>query len=177
MPGAKPAGRAPWSWAVVWPVPAALVASPALAATGLILGAAYMLRMYRAVVFSRLQRTELRQLLDLSVREKLIFAPLVAMTILLGVYPSLVTDRIGPSVEALLTNYQTALHLMRTGAAGVIVGYGSAEGATTTRVVLGIGVPMATAIADAAATGRLVADLLTGQELPLDPAPFRPGRF
>ncbi len=43
---------------------------------------------------------------------------------------------------------------MRTGAAGVIVGYGSTEGATTTREVLGIGVPMATAIADAAAARR-----------------------
>ena len=43
---------------------------------------------------------------------------------------------------------------MRTGAAGVIVGYGSATGATTTGEVLGIGVPMATAIADAAAARR-----------------------
>ncbi len=39
----------------------------------------------------------------------LLFAPLVVMTLLLGVYPSLVTDVIGPSVEALVTEYQTAL--------------------------------------------------------------------
>src|ERR1700752_700820 len=44
-------------------------------------------------------------------------------------------------------DHRTALHLMRTGAAGVIVGYGSTSGATSTDEVLGITVPMATAIA------------------------------
>ncbi|MEO6500854.1 MAG: GuaB3 family IMP dehydrogenase-related protein [Jatrophihabitantaceae bacterium] len=52
-----------------------------------------------------------------------------------------------------VTNYQTALHLMRTGAAGVIVGYGAHSGSTT-HSALGIDVPMATAIADAAAARR-----------------------
>jgi IMP dehydrogenase len=52
-----------------------------------------------------------------------------------------------------VTNYQTALHLMRTGAAGVIVGYGAHLGATTP-AVLGIDVPMATALVDAAAARR-----------------------
>jgi len=42
-------------------------------------------------------------------RERLIFAPLVIMTLLLGVYPSLVTDIIGPSTQALISNYDTAL--------------------------------------------------------------------
>ena len=51
------------------------------------------------------------------------------------------------------TNYKTALHLMRTGAAGVIVGIGADEWSTTD-TVLGIRVPMATAIADAAAARR-----------------------
>ena len=51
------------------------------------------------------------------------------------------------------TDYQTALHLMRTGAAGVIVGIGADEWSTTDSV-LGIRVPMATAIADAAAARR-----------------------
>jgi IMP dehydrogenase len=52
-----------------------------------------------------------------------------------------------------VTNYQTALHLMRTGAAGVIIGYGAHLGSTTD-AVLGIEVPMATALADAAAARR-----------------------
>ena len=59
-----------------------------------------------------------------------------------------------PVIAGAVHDHRTALHLMRTGAAGVIVGYGSAEGATTTGEVLGIGVPMATAIADAAAARR-----------------------
>ncbi|MEV0075664.1 GuaB3 family IMP dehydrogenase-related protein [Nocardia neocaledoniensis] len=59
-----------------------------------------------------------------------------------------------PVVAGGVSDHRTALHLMRTGAAGVIVGYGSYPGATTTGEVLGIGVPMATAIADAAAARR-----------------------
>jgi len=52
-----------------------------------------------------------------------------------------------------VTNYQTALHLMRTGAAGIIVGYGAHAGSST-HSVLGIDVPMATALIDAAAARR-----------------------
>ncbi|HXO80182.1 MAG TPA: GuaB3 family IMP dehydrogenase-related protein, partial [Mycobacterium sp.] len=53
-----------------------------------------------------------------------------------------------PVVAGGVLDHRTALHLMRTGAAGVIVGYGSTQGVTTTDEVLGISVPMATAIAD-----------------------------
>jgi NADH-quinone oxidoreductase subunit M len=45
----------------------------------------------------------------MTTRERAIFAPLIVMTLLLGVYPSLITDIIGPSVEALLTHYDTAV--------------------------------------------------------------------
>ncbi len=58
-----------------------------------------------------------------------------------------------PVVVGGCTDYKTALHLMRTGAAGVIVGIGADE-ASTTDTVLGIRVPMATAIADAVAARR-----------------------
>jgi IMP dehydrogenase len=58
-----------------------------------------------------------------------------------------------PCIVGGCTNYQTALHLMRTGAAGVIVGVCADEWSTTDRV-LGIRVPMASAIADAAAARR-----------------------
>ncbi|HEU0241337.1 MAG TPA: GuaB3 family IMP dehydrogenase-related protein [Micromonosporaceae bacterium] len=58
-----------------------------------------------------------------------------------------------PCIVGGCTNYQTALHLMRTGAAGVIIGVGADEWSTTDRV-LGIRVPMASAIADAAAARR-----------------------
>jgi IMP dehydrogenase len=58
-----------------------------------------------------------------------------------------------PVIAGGVHDYRTAMHLMRTGAAGVIVGYGSSI-STTTDKVLGIGVPMATAIVDAAAARR-----------------------
>ncbi|MPY97428.1 MAG: GuaB3 family IMP dehydrogenase-related protein [Actinophytocola sp.] len=59
-----------------------------------------------------------------------------------------------PVVAGGVSDYRTAMHLMRTGAAGVIVGHGYSPGVTTTDRVLGIGVPMATAIIDAAAARR-----------------------
>jgi len=55
-----------------------------------------------------------------------------------------------PAIVGGCASYQTALHLMRTGAEGVLVGVGPGA-ACTTRGVLGVGVPQATAIADAAA--------------------------
>jgi len=58
-----------------------------------------------------------------------------------------------PVIVGGCTSYTTALHLMRTGAAGVIVGVG-ADLWSTTDEVLGIAVPMATAIADAASARR-----------------------
>lgn len=59
-----------------------------------------------------------------------------------------------PVIAGGVVDYKTALHLMRTGAAGVIVGYGGVDGVTTTGSVLGMEVHMATAIADAAAARR-----------------------
>lgn len=68
-----------------------------------------------------------------------------------------------PVVAGGVLDHRTALHLMRTGAAGVIVGYGSTAGVTTTADVLGISVPMATAIADAAAARREYLDETGGR--------------
>jgi IMP dehydrogenase len=58
-----------------------------------------------------------------------------------------------PVIVGGCATYQAALHLMRTGAAGVLVGFGGGA-AHTTRTVLGIEVPMASAIADVAAARR-----------------------
>jgi NADH-quinone oxidoreductase subunit M len=80
-----------------------------VATSGVILSAAYALWLYRRVVFGDLIKESLKTITDMTPRERWIFAPLVAMTLLLGVYPALVTDIIGPSVEALISNYETAL--------------------------------------------------------------------
>jgi NADH-quinone oxidoreductase subunit M len=80
-----------------------------LATVGIILGAAYMLFLYRRIVFGKLTKADLRDLLDLSPREVAVFAPIVVLVLWLGVYPQPVLDIFGPTVEHLIRNYQTAL--------------------------------------------------------------------
>ncbi|NCQ24246.1 MAG: NADH-quinone oxidoreductase subunit M [Rhodobacteraceae bacterium CG17_big_fil_post_rev_8_21_14_2_50_63_15] len=80
----------------------------AVAATGVILSASYALWLYRRVVFGDLIKESLKTITDMNRRERAIFAPLVVMTLLLGVYPRLVTDVTGPSVEALIAKVELA---------------------------------------------------------------------
>ncbi|MDQ2066657.1 NADH-quinone oxidoreductase subunit M [Xinfangfangia sp. CPCC 101601] len=80
-----------------------------VAASGVILSASYALWLYRRVVFGDLVKDSLKTITDMTGREKAIFAPLIFMTLLLGIYPSLVTDIIGPSVAALITDYNASL--------------------------------------------------------------------
>ena len=84
------------------------------ATSGVILSAAYALWLYRRVVMGELIKESLKSITDMTPREKAIFAPLVFMTLLLGIYPALVTDIIGPSVENLLANYHAALPMQET---------------------------------------------------------------
>jgi NADH-quinone oxidoreductase subunit M len=81
----------------------------AVATTGVILSAAYALWLYRRVIMGPLLKDSLKAISDMTAREKLVMAPLIAMTLLLGIYPSLVTDMIGPSVGALVTHYHAAV--------------------------------------------------------------------
>jgi len=81
----------------------------AVATSGVILSAAYALYLYRRVVFGDLVKEGLKSITDMTAREKAIFAPLVVMTLLLGVYPSVVTDMIGPSVAQLVSDYHAAI--------------------------------------------------------------------
>jgi NADH-quinone oxidoreductase subunit M len=80
----------------------------AVATSGVILSASYALWLYRRVVFGDLIKESLKTITDMNQRERAIFAPLVVMTLLLGVYPRLVTDITGPSVEALISNVELA---------------------------------------------------------------------
>ncbi len=79
------------------------------AATGVILSAAYALWLYRRVVFGALEKESLKGLLDLSLREKFILYPLIALTIFFGVYPAPIFDATAASVDLLVNNYQAAL--------------------------------------------------------------------
>ena len=80
----------------------------AVAATGVILSAAYALYLYRRVVMGDLIKEALKSITDMTARERAIFAPLIIMTLLLGVYPALVTDITGPAVHALVTDVTIA---------------------------------------------------------------------
>jgi NADH-quinone oxidoreductase subunit M len=59
-----------------------------VAATGVILGAAYMLWLYRKVIFGDLTKENLKSILDLSPREIAIFAPLIVLVFWMGIYPA-----------------------------------------------------------------------------------------
>ena len=84
----------------------------AIATSGVILSAAYALWLYRRVVMGDLIKESLKTITDMTRRERLLFAPLVVMTLLLGVYPSLVLDITGPSVAALIEQYTAATAAM-----------------------------------------------------------------
>ncbi|WP_158968404.1 NADH-quinone oxidoreductase subunit M [Chachezhania sediminis] len=85
-----------------------------VAASGVIFSAAYALWLYRRVAMGDLIKESLKTITDMTPREKFIFTPLVVMTLLLGVYPSLITDLIGPSTAALVQHYDTALEAAKT---------------------------------------------------------------
>ena len=73
-----------------------------LAATGIVLGAAYMLWLYRRVIFGELKNEGLRTILDLNRRDILVFAPIVVGIFWLGIYPSSFLDVMHVSVENLI---------------------------------------------------------------------------
>ena len=79
------------------------------AATGLILGAGYMLYLYRRVVFGNLDKDNLKKILDINSREFLIFIPLLLIVFVMGIYPSLFLDAIHASVDNLVDRYELAL--------------------------------------------------------------------
>ncbi|HSD34145.1 MAG TPA: NADH-quinone oxidoreductase subunit M [Alphaproteobacteria bacterium] len=81
----------------------------ALITTGIILGAAYMLWLYRRVIFGPLVKEELKGLLDLSPREVAVFAPLVLLVLWMGIYPSSFTQVYDASILRLIENYQLAV--------------------------------------------------------------------
>ncbi len=80
-----------------------------LATTGIILGAVYMLYLFRRVIFGKLEKADLKGVLDLEPREVAIFAPLLILVLWMGLWPQPFLDVMDVSVTNLLQNYQTAL--------------------------------------------------------------------
>ncbi|MCB2099924.1 MAG: NADH-quinone oxidoreductase subunit M [Rhodobacterales bacterium] len=81
----------------------------AFTATGVILGAVYMLYLYRRVIFGQLTKESLLKMADLSRREAAVFLPLLVLTIWMGVYPTSFLDVMHVSVENLIQQFETAL--------------------------------------------------------------------
>ncbi len=83
---------------------------------GVILSAGYALWLYRKVVFGVLDKPSLQGIKDLTLREGIILAPLVILTILFGVYPKPVLDMSAASVQQLVNNYNTAITAVKAAA-------------------------------------------------------------
>jgi NADH-quinone oxidoreductase subunit M len=80
-----------------------------LISLGMILGIAYMLWLYRRVIFGQLVKDELRSILDLSPREIAVFAPLILLTFWIGVMPSHFSGFWDAAVENIVEHHQAAL--------------------------------------------------------------------
>ena len=88
-----------------------------LIATGMVLGAAYMLYLYRRIIFGDLTKEDLKSILDLNAREVTIFTPLVVLVLWMGIYPAPFLDMISASVANLIDNYHGALAAAGSGSA------------------------------------------------------------
>ena len=80
-----------------------------LIATGVILGATYMLYLYRRVIYGELIKEDLKGLPDLSHRELIIFVPLVIIVMWMGVYPMSFLNVMDASVAKLISDYNQAI--------------------------------------------------------------------
>jgi len=83
---------------------------------GVILSACYALWLYRKVVFGALVKPSLASMKDLTFRECVTLFPLIALTILFGVYPKPVLDMSAASVQQLVNNYNTAVTAVKAAA-------------------------------------------------------------
>jgi NADH-quinone oxidoreductase subunit M len=80
-----------------------------LGGLGMILGAAYMLYLYRRVIFGTITHDDLKHILDLSPREWAVFTPLIVLTLWMGIYPSSFTGFFDESVAAMVQHHHEAV--------------------------------------------------------------------
>jgi NADH-quinone oxidoreductase subunit M len=84
-----------------------------LGSAGMVLGAAYMLYLYRRIIFGRITRDDLKAILDLSPREMAVFAPLVVLTLWMGIYPGSFTGFFDASTGALVQGHEQAMRAVQ----------------------------------------------------------------
>ena len=79
-----------------------------VAALGIVLGAIYMLYLYKNIIFGVVNNEKLKDILDLDLREKLILYPLVVLVLIIGIFPNIFLEPMRQSVEIIVTNYEIA---------------------------------------------------------------------
>jgi NADH-quinone oxidoreductase subunit M len=78
------------------------------ATTGVILSVAYMLYLYRRIIFGVITRADVRAMADLNLREVAIFAPMIAIVLWMGIYPGSFMKPMQPALAKLIASVQTS---------------------------------------------------------------------
>jgi NADH-quinone oxidoreductase subunit M len=92
------------------------VIAAVLASLGVILAAAYMLWLYRRVIFGKIGNSEIKKMVDLNKTELYIFASIVFLTLFFGIYPEPLFDTVNVSIDNLIDKYNTNInfHIAQT---------------------------------------------------------------
>ncbi len=114
----------------------------AFAASGIVLGAAYMLYLYQRTMFGKVENPKNERLLDLSHREFATFVPLLALAVWIGLYPAPILRRLDSSVQHVVARVNAAYTTPRNAANA------NATPSTTTAPDCGSGTPVATTAAN-----------------------------
>lgn len=80
-----------------------------VAATGVVLGAAYMLWLYRRLFYGKLEKPDVKAMTDLNLREYIIFIPMIILVIWMGIYPTTFRSVFAPTAQNVLLTYHNAI--------------------------------------------------------------------
>jgi len=76
------------------------------AASGIILSAVYMLYLYKRIIFGVIENEKLNEILDLTLREKIILIPLAIAVIIIGIFPNIFIEPMRLPLELIISNYE-----------------------------------------------------------------------
>jgi len=76
------------------------------ATTGIILSAAYMLYLYKRIIFGLQTNEKLKEILDLDLREMIIMIPLIIVVIIIGIFPNIFLEPMHLPIETIINNYE-----------------------------------------------------------------------
>ncbi len=102
----------------------------AFAASGVVLGAAYMLSLYQRTMFGKIENPKNEQLLDLSHREFATFVPLIILAVWIGLYPKPFLDRLDSSVQHIIARVSPEYNQRNASAPAADCGAGEPPAAT-----------------------------------------------